>query len=194
MKIKIVIADDEPITRMDIREMLEDANYEVVGEASDGFEAIEQCKKHSPDLVLMDIKMPLLDGLSASKIISEERLAGAIMLITAYSGADFIEKAKRVDAIGYIVKPVDEKSLIPNIEVAMARSKELNKLKTQLKKTAQKLEDRKLIEKAKGIVMAQKNISEKDAYEYIRTLSMNKRIFMRDIAQIIIRSNDEYEN
>lgn len=193
MKIRIVIADDEPITRMDIREMLEDADYDVVGEASDGFDVIELCKKHSPDLVLMDIKMPLLDGLSASKIISEENLAGAIMLITAYSGADFIHKAKAVRAIGYIVKPIDEKSLIPNIEVAMARSNEFNKMRVQLKKTVHKLEERKLIDKAKGIVMAQKNISEKDAYEYIRTLSMNKRTSMKDIAQIIIVSSEAYE-
>ncbi len=188
---KVVIADDEPITRMDLKEILEDSGYEVVGEASDGFDAVELCRRYSPDLVLMDIKMPLLDGLNASKIIQEENLADCIVLLTAYSGPEFIEKAKKIGAMGYIVKPVDEKSLIPTLEVAIAKGKEFKKIKTDIEKVNQKLEERKVIEKAKGILMNRDNISEQDAYNTLRKLSMDKRCSMRSIAEAIILSSNE---
>lgn len=188
---KVVIADDEPITRMDLKEILEDSGYEVVGEASDGFDAVELCRKYSPDLVLMDIKMPLLDGLNASKIIQEENLADCVVLLTAYSGPEFIEKAKKIGAMGYIVKPVDEKSLIPTLEVAIAKGKEFKKIKTDIEKVNQKLEERKVIEKAKGILMNRDNISEQDAYNTLRKLSMDKRCSMRSIAEAIILSSNE---
>jgi response regulator NasT len=106
MSYKIVIADDEPITRLDIREILYHAGYNVVGEASDGFDAVEQCRLKRPDLILLDIKMPLLDGLKASRIIQEENLAGAILLITAYSGKEFVDQAKETGVLGYVVKPI----------------------------------------------------------------------------------------
>lgn len=188
---KVVIADDEPITRMDLKEILEDSGYEVVGEASDGFDAVELCRRYSPDLVLMDIKMPLLDGLNASKIIQEENLADCVVLLTAYSGPEFIEKAKKIGAMGYIVKPVDEKSLIPTLEVAIAKGKEFKKIKTDIEKVNQKLEERKVIEKAKGILMNRDNISEQDAYNTLRKLSMDKRCSMRSIAEAIILSSNE---
>lgn len=188
---KVVIADDEPITRMDLREMLEGLGYEVVGEASDGFDAVELCRKHSPDLVLLDIKMPLLDGLNASKIIQDENLADCIVLLTAYSGSDFIEKAKKVGAMGYIVKPVDEKSLLPTLEVAISKGKDFKRIKSEMEKTTQKLEERKIIEKAKGILMEEKKISEQAAYDTIRKLSMDKRCSMKSIAEAIILSNNE---
>lgn len=188
---KVVIADDEPITRMDLKEILEDSGYEVVGEASDGFDAVELCRRYSPDLVLMDIKMPLLDGLNASKIIQEENLADCVVLLTAYSGPEFIEKAKKIGAMGYIVKPVDEKSLIPTLEVAIAKGKEFKKIKTDIEKVNQKLEERKVIEKAKGILMNRDNTSEQDAYNTLRKLSMDKRCSMRSIAEAIILSSNE---
>lgn len=186
MNYKIVIADDEPITRMDLREILEAANYNVVGEASDGFDAVELCRKHLPDLVLLDIKMPLLDGINAAKRIQSEALADGIMFLTAYSSSEFVEKAKGAGAIGYIVKPIDEKSLIPTIEVALAKSKEIKKLRREADTANKKLEERKIIEKAKGILMKENNLTEQEAYEYIRVLSMNKRSAMKEIAEAVI--------
>lgn len=187
---KIVIADDEPITRMDLREMLETAGYNVVGEASDGFDAIELCRKHKPDLILMDIKMPLLDGINACKIINEDELSDSIILLTAYSDKNFIERAKEVGVIGYLVKPIDDRALLPAIEIALSKGKEFKNIKKEIKTANEKLEARKVIEKAKGIVMKQKNIDEESAYAYIRELSMNKRTSMREISEIIIMSNN----
>ena len=109
--IRVVIADDEPITRMDLKELLSEEGYQVVGEAADGFDAVEACKQSRPDLVLMDIKMPLLDGLSAAKILFEENLADTVMMLTAYSEREFVDEAKHIGVAGYLVKPIDEKSL-----------------------------------------------------------------------------------
>lgn len=190
MSKKIVIADDEPITKMDIREMLEEAGYTVVGEASDGFDAIEICRKHLPNIVIMDIKMPLLDGINASKIISQEGLADGIILLSAYSDSNFIEKAKDAGVIGYLVKPLDNKSLIPAVEVAMAKSKEMKEMRADIANIQKKLEARKVIEKAKGILMTKHEISEEEAFSMIRNLSMKKRVTMSDISEIIIMSKD----
>ncbi len=186
MKKKIVIADDEPITRMDLHEILVEAGYNVVGEASDGFDAIELCKRYKPDLVLMDIKMPLLDGLKASNIIMNEGLAGCIVLLTAYSGKEFIDQAKNSGVMGYIVKPIDEKSLLPTIEIALSRQMEINDIKKDMKNAKDQLEARKKIEKAKGMLMKKNNYSEEEAYSFIRKVSMDKRCSMREIAEIII--------
>lgn len=188
---KIVIADDEPITRMDMREMLEEEGYNVVAEASDGFDAIEFAKKHSPDLIIMDIKMPLLDGLSAAKIILKEELAGEVILLSAYNDKTFIEKAKEAGVIGYLVKPIDNKSLITTIEVSLSRCKEFKEVKKNVKVLEKKLESRKIIEKAKGKIMQKLNISEEDAYTHIRNISMKKRVSMEAVAQIIIMSEGE---
>lgn len=191
MKKRIVIVDDEPLTRMDLKEILEDAGYIVVGEASDGFDAVELCRRERPDLILMDIKMPLLDGLSASKMIQKEEIAGAIILLTAYSGKEFIEKATKAGVIGYLIKPIDEKALLPAVEVALAKGKEFNKIKEDLKETKEKLDSRKKVEKAKGILMTKYSLSEDESYNRIRTLSMNKRCSMKEIAEIIILSSEE---
>ncbi len=191
MNKRIVIADDEPITRMDMREMLEEEGYNVVAEASDGFDVIELARKHLPDLIIMDIKMPLLDGLNATKIILKEELAGEVILLSAYSDKIFIEKAKEVGAIGYLVKPIDNKSLVATIEVCLSRHKEIKEIKKSVKVLEKKLESRKIIEKAKGILMAKDNISENDAYIHIRDISMKKRTTMEEIARIIIISEEE---
>lgn len=186
MSRNIVIADDEPITRMDLREMLEEVGYNVVGEASDGFDAVELCKKFNPDIVIMDVKMPLLDGIKASNIIINEETAGAVVLLTAYSDKDFIEEAKKAGVMGYLVKPIDEKSLIPTLEIAEYKGMEIKKIKKIAKETKDKLESRKIIEKAKGILMKQYNLCEEDAFQKLRKLSMDKRCAMKDIASIII--------
>ena len=188
---RVVIADDEPITRMDLKEMLEQNDYIVVGEAEDGFDAVSACHETRPDLVLLDIKMPLLDGLSAAKIIHEEGSAKCIMLITAYSSKEFIDEAKSRGVMGYIVKPIDQKSLIPSIEVAVARSREFDTLKKSIKQQEEKLEERKLIEKAKGILMRDKGMEEHEAYGYLRDISMNKRISMKRLAEIIVSESNQ---
>ena len=184
--IRVVIADDEPITRMDLKELLLAEGYQVVGEAADGFDAVEICKQTRPDLVLMDIKMPLLDGLSAAKLVYEENLAGTVMMLTAYSEREFVDQAKEVGVAGYLVKPIDEKSLVPSIELAVARSRDMQRLRKDIQKVSERLENRSIIEKAKGLVMAQEGMTEQDAYDYIRKLSQTKNLSMRRVAEIIL--------
>lgn len=186
MKKRIVIADDEPITRMDFSELLKEAGYDVVGQASDGFDAVELCRKLEPHLILMDVKMPLLDGIKASKIIVQENLPCTVVLITAYSGKEFIDQAKDAGVMGYIVKPVDEKSIIAAIEIAISKGNEFRKIQERVIKTEEQLKSRKSIEKAKGILMTKYGLTEEKAYNKIRKLSMDKRCAMKDIANAII--------
>ena len=188
--IRVVIADDEPITKMDLNELLSEAGYEVVGEASDGFDAVELCRQKHPDLVLMDIKMPLLDGLSAAKNTHSEQLAETVMMMTAYSEREFVEQAKECGVGGYLVKPIDEKSLIPNIEVAVNRSREIGKLRKDIEKVNGRLESRAVIEKAKGLLMEQEQFTEQEAYDYIRRLSQTKHLSMKRVAEIILTRSD----
>lgn len=183
---RVVIAEDEPITRMDMTEILIEANYEVVGTALDGFDVIEVCRKLKPDLVLMDIKMPLLNGLKASKFIIEEDLAGCVVLVSAYSNKDFIDEAKEVGVMGYLIKPISERELLPALEVALSKNQEIKNMKENIISMQGKLEDRKLIEKAKGLLMVGENISEEEAYNEIRKLSMDKRMSMANISRLII--------
>jgi len=189
--LRVIIADDEPITRMDIKELLENAGYAVIAEATDGFEAIEVCRQHRPDLVLMDIKMPFLDGISASKIIRDEELTETIILLTSYSERKLVDEAKDAGVGGYLVKPIDEKSLIPNIELAVARSKNMVKLKRDMEKISERLESRSTIEKAKGIIMTKESITEQEAYDYIRKLSLDKSMSMKRVSEILLMQNGE---
>jgi len=166
--------------------MLNGRGYEVVAEASDGFDAVESCKKYHPNLVLLDVKMPLVDGLAAAKIIGDEDLADTMMMLTAYSESEFVEQAKVVGVSGYLVKPIDEKSLIPSIEMAIARNREMRKLRKDIANVSERLESRSLIEKAKGLVMQQQMVTEQEAYDYIRDLSRVKNISMRRVSEIIL--------
>ncbi len=182
----VVIADDEPITMMDLSEMLREKGYDVVGEASDGFDAVEICRKYKPDLVLMDVKMPLLDGLKASKIINNEGLANSVVLLTAYSGNEFVEQAKDAGVMGYLIKPIEEKCLLPAIEIAITKGKEIRRIKDDMNKVRNDLESRKTVEKAKGLLMKKYEITEEEAYRRLRKLSMDKRCSMTKIADAII--------
>ena len=184
----ILIAEDELITRMDIAEIIKEAQHNVVGEASDGFDCIELCRKYRPDLVIMDIKMPILDGIKASKIIMEENIAGCIVLLTAYNDKEYVEEAKKVGVMNYLIKPIDEKSIIPAIEVALSRNEEMRATKSEVEKLEKKLEDRKIIEKAKGIIMHREKISEEEAYCMLRNMSMKKRCSLRTLAEIIVKT------
>ncbi len=187
----ILLVDDQPLIRMDIREILELNGYEVVGEAGDGFEAVSMCKELNPDLVLMDIDMPMLDGLKAGKIITKENTAGGIILLTSFSDKETIEKAKKIGAFGYLVKPVNEKSLITTIEMCLTKVKEFEKMKKDLEKANSKLHERKIVERAKRILIKEFKISEDEAYTRIRKLSMDKRNSILEISKMIIIGYDE---
>lgn len=186
MKEKIVIVDDEPVTKMDLQELLEEVGYNVVGHASNGFEAISECEKHQPALVIMDIKMPVLDGLKASKKIMHDRTAGGILLLTAFYDEEFIEKAKKVGALGYLVKPLDEKSFIPTVEMCISRAEEIQSLGKQVEKVSKKLEDRKYIDRAKGLLMKERDMDEQEAYNLLRKMSMDGRTTIDEIARTIM--------
>lgn len=188
MNHSVLIADDEPIIRLDIAEMLEEAGYSVVCQASDGFDALRGCREHAPDLVLLDIKMPLLDGLTAARMIREEGLECAIVLLTAFSSDEFVSKASELLVEGYIVKPVDQKTLIPAVAVAIAKYQQLKGLEATVLKKERDLEDRKIIERAKGILMEQKGMSEKEAYQLLRSFSMSKRCSLSQIARAVVTS------
>lgn len=185
-KLKILIADDEPITKMDLKELLTDAGYEVIGDVADGFDAVEMCRKKRPDLALLDIRMPYLDGLSTARIIFEEDLADAIMLLTAYTDIEFINQAKECGVGGYLVKPVDEKSLIPNIELAVSQGRILRNLKKEISKAQERLESRVIVEKAKGLIMLTEAKTEQEAYDYLRNLSQMKHLSIRRVAEMIM--------
>lgn len=188
---RIVIADDEPITRMDLCEILQENGYLVAGEASDGFDAVEMCRKKKPDLVLMDVKMPFLDGIKAAKVIVNENLALSVILLSAYSGNEFIEQAKDAGVMGYLIKPVDEKTLLTSIEIAVSKGEELKKIKQDYNKMKETLESRKIIDIAKGLMMKKYGLNEDEAYNHMRKLSMDKRCPMKQIAETILVNERE---
>ncbi|WP_196601084.1 ANTAR domain-containing response regulator [Pectinatus frisingensis] len=186
-KLKIVIADNESIIRMDLKELLEEAGHNVVGEASNGKKAVELTKKYRPDLVIMDIKMPEMDGITAAKIIGDEKIA-PVLLLTAFSQADIVEKAKHSGVLAYLVKPVREDNLFPAMEIALTRFKEIQQLELELSDVKNSLEMRKTLDRAKGILMDAYNLSESEAYRRIQQYSMAKRKTIKEIAEAIVRS------
>lgn len=186
MNKRIVIVEDEPITRMDISEMLKAEGYKVVGEASDGLDAIQLCRELKPDAVIMDIKMPILNGLKSSKILIEENISDCIILLTAYSTKELIDQAKEIGVTGYVIKPVNEKSLIPAIEIGLSKAEEVRAAKEEAIRSKKKLEARKLIDIAKGLLIEREGLNESTAYEKIRKISMNRRISMEEVAKVII--------
>lgn len=186
MKGRILIADDDPIITLDIRKILEEADYEVVAEATDGFEAIELCQKYRSDLVIMDIKMPLLDGLTATKKILDDALAYGVILLSAYDDESYVQKAKLYGASAYLVKPLDAKSLIPMVEVCIEKGRQLQQLSNEMIKLSKKIDDRIVIEKAKGLLMVRDQLSEPEAFKRIRTISMQKRVPMVEIAKLLV--------
>lgn len=184
-KIKVLIAEDEPIVRMDLRELLEGQGYQVIGEASDGQSAIDIARREKPDVIIMDIRMPGMDGIEAAKILTEEEIAPLIFL-TAYSDKELVEKAKEVGVIAYLVKPYKETDLFPAIEMAIARFKEFLQLKQEVKDLEEALETRKLVDRAKGLLMDIEGLKEHEAFRLIQKASMDKRKPMKEIAQAII--------
>lgn len=182
---RIIIADDESIIRMDLKEMLTSLGYLVVGEAGDGRTAVNLARELRPDLVIMDIKMPDMDGIEAARILTEERIA-PVLFLTAFGQRDLIEKAKEAGVVGYLVKPFRESDLTPAIEVAIERFKEFRQLEEQVKDLQEALETRKLVDRAKGILMDRDGLTEAEAFRKIQKMSMNTRRPMREIAEAII--------
>lgn len=186
---RVIIADDESIIRMDLREMLTNLGYLVVGEAGDGRSAVNQARELRPDVVIMDIKMPDMDGIEAARILTQERIA-PVVLLTAFSQRDLVERAKEAGVVGYLVKPFRESDLGPAIEVALARFSEFRTLESQVADLKETLETRKLVDRAKGILMDSQGLSESDAFRKIQKMSMNTRKPMRDIAEAIILAQE----
>lgn len=184
-KLRILIADDEAIIRLDLREMLIDAGHEIVGEAGNGQEAIRMAKELKPDFVIMDVKMPVIDGLTASKVIAMENIA-PVLLLTAYSQQDIVDKASEAGVIAYLVKPIREEQLFPAMEIAVSRFEQMKKLNEELAKLKESLETRKLLDRAKGILMAAHGMTEQEAYRKMQQFSMAKRISLKSLAESII--------
>lgn len=186
-KLTVVVVDDEPIIRMDLKAMLGNAGYNVVGEGSDGFDAIELCKELKPDVAILDIKMADLDGLSAAKCINKDYPNTALIMLTAYNKGEYIEKACESGIGSYLVKPINENLLVPNIEMAVARNKELLAYRENFDRANEQLENRKVIERAKGLIMQNRSMTEEEAYQYIREVSKRRNTAMCKVARMLIK-------
>lgn len=183
--LRVIIAEDEPVTRKDIKEMLAEEKIITVGECGDGVTAVALAKNLKPDLIIMDIKMPVMDGIKAAQILNQEQIA-PVMLLTAYSQSELIERAKKAGVLAYLVKPVNKQNLIPACYIAVSRYEEFNVLAKDNKDLTDALESRKVIEKAKGILEKQYFLDEEAAFKKIRTISMNQRKSMKEVAEAII--------
>ncbi len=188
VRMRVLIADDDPIIRLDLRQMLETLGYQVVAEAEDGQQAVALAGEQSPEVCLFDVKMPAVDGIDAARQVAEEGLA-PVVLLTAYNDPEFIERAKGAGVFGYLVKPFKPSDLRPAIEVARSRFEQNQLLAKQIADVTERLEARKFIEQAKGILMREPGVDESEAYRRIQLRSMNERRSMREIAEEIIASS-----
>ena len=183
--LRVVIAEDEAIIRLDLKELLEEEGYEVVGETGRGDEAIELVRELVPDLVILDVKMPGLDGLAAARLIAGERMA-AVLILTAFSQRDLVEQARDAGALAYLVKPFQKSDLIPAIEVALARHNELTSLERSVGDLQERLDARKLIDRAKGRLMDEHGLDEHGAWRFIQTEAMRNRVKVQEIARRVL--------
>lgn len=190
---RVLIVDDESLIRMDLRDIIESCGHEVVAEGTNGVEALALCKKHKPDIILMDVKMPELDGIEAARQIGFHHEA-PVVLLTSYSQQDLIDKARDSGVYGYLIKPVREEQLVPTLEMALGRYKSDAQLREKMTELEQSLEDRKIIQKGTGILMELYSISEVEAYNRIRTLSMNKQISIIETCNLIIKQSNKSNN
>jgi response regulator NasT len=181
----VLIAEDEAIIRLDLKETLEEEGYQVVAETGRGDEAVELARQHRPDLAILDIKMPGLDGLDAARAITDERLCG-VLILTAFSQRDFIEQARDAGALAYLVKPFQKSDLVPAIELAIGRFQELTALAAEVKGLEEQLATRKVVDRAKGVLMDRHGLSEGDAFSFIQKRAMSERTKMKAVADRII--------
>ena len=189
---RVVIAEDEALIRLDLKEMLEEEGYTVVGEAGDGETAVRLAREHQPDLVILDVKMPVLDGISAAEQIVSQRIAPCLIL-TAFSQRDLVERARDAGAMAYLVKPFTKSDLVPAIEMAVSRHQEITALEREVGTLSERLETRKLVERAKGLLMERHGWSEPQAFRWIQKASMDRRLSMRQVAQIVVTDGTEPE-
>jgi two-component system, response regulator PdtaR len=182
---RVVIAEDEAIIRLDLKETLEEEGYEVVGETGRGDEAVQLVREHEPELAILDIKMPGMDGLQAAREIASERRA-AVLILTAFSQRDLIEQARDAGALAYLVKPFERNELIPAVEVALGRFNEMRALADQTLNLEEQLETRKIVDRAKGRLMDEHGLGENDAFSFIQKRAMSDRVTMRVIAEQVI--------
>jgi response regulator NasT len=182
---RVVIAEDEALIRLDLKEMLEEEDYEVVGEAGDGETAVKLAAELRPDLVIMDVKMPVLDGLSAAEQIAEQRIA-PVVILTAFSQRDLVERARDAGAMAYLVKPFTKADLVPAIEMAGSRFQEIRALEAEVSTLRDRLEVRKLLDRAKGLLQSEHGLSEPEAFRWIQKTSMDRRVSMREVAQAVL--------
>ena len=185
-KYRIVIADDEALICMDLREMLEEAGHEVVGIGSDGVEALNLVKEKKPDLAILDVKMPRLDGIQAARMIAHDNLA-PVVLLTAFGDEDMIEKAKKSMVFGYVMKPVEEKTLVPAIQIAVSQYRQKKDMVDRVKNMERELAARKIVDRAKGLLMDYYHITEEDAYRRMQQTSMKRGITIADVAQKVVK-------
>jgi response regulator NasT len=189
MSIRIVIAEDESVNRVDLEEELEQQGYEVVGAAADGEAAVNLTRELRPDVVLMDIKMPKMDGIEAAETLTREKLA-PVLLFTAYSDDELIERARQAGVVHFVTKPWREKDLKPAIEIALSRFSEFRAMENKVKDLEEALATRKVVEKAKGVLMDKYKLSENEAFKRIQRLSMNNRKSMREVAEAILLAEE----
>jgi response regulator NasT len=181
----VVIAEDEAIIRLDLKETLEEEGYVVVGETGRGDEAVELVRQHAPDVAILDVKMPGLDGLSAARQITSERLA-AVLILTAFSQRDLIEQARDAGALAYLVKPFQRSELVPALEVAIGRFQEIKALADQAQSLEAQLETRKLVDRAKGRLMDEGGLTEQDAFRFIQRTAMQQRLTMKVVSEQVL--------
>lgn len=182
---RVLIAEDEVLIRMDLAEMLADEGYEVIGEAGDGKVAIELARSLAPDVVILDVKMPLLDGIAAGEAIARERIAPVVML-TAFSQRELVERARDAGAMAYVVKPFQASDLVPVIELAVSRFQELTQLEREVADLHERLATRKVVDRAKSLLQAELQLSESDAFRWIQKTAMDLRLPMRQVAEGVI--------
>jgi response regulator NasT len=185
LTVRVVIAEDEAIIRLDLKETLEEEGYEVVGETGRGDEAVALVKEHNPDIAILDIKMPGLDGLEAAREIAGERRA-AVLILTAFSQKDLIQQARDAGALAYLVKPFQKSELIPAIEVALGRFAEAQALEREVQSLEEQLQTRKVVDRAKGMLMDRHHLNENDAFSFIQKTAMRQRQTMKAVAEQII--------
>ena len=185
MRKTVVVAEDDSLIRMDLEEMLKENEYDVLGEAKDGLEAVELALRHTPDILLLDLKMPFLLGTNVAKILKEKEYKNCIIMLTAYSVENYIKEATEYDVSGYLIKQLDEKILLSQMDLLYKNYSEKIKLKNALELSERKLKERKILEKAKGILMCKYSLTEDEAYTKIRKISMEKRISICQLSEII---------
>src|SRR4051794_3558289 len=190
---RVVIAEDEALIRLDLAEMLAEEGYDVVGQAEDGEKAIELVLEHRPDLVILDIKMPRLDGMAAAERIAAQRIA-PVVILTAFSQRDLVERARDAGAMAYLVKPFDQNDLVPAIEMAVSRFTELRQLEAEVGDLNERLETRKLVDRAKGILQQRLGLSEPDSFRWIQKTAMDLRLSMRQVAEGVVAHGPDMGN